>query len=238
MESHPKKSNAPRLLVLAGALVCLLFALSPLWKSKEKGEMKEVLREELVLREGKFHLQGSNTPPYSGVVIERYGGGRLKSRSHVSVGLLEGISEGWHTNGQMQVQEHFRAGTSHGQRLKWHQNGQKQSEATIVEGKIEGMFRRWHDNGQAAEEIPMKAGQAEGVARSYYPSGAIKGEATLQAGVVKQRHFWKDGGRRGGPLVEIDPLHPEGPPPDAGPPMGFGPAPPQTEPAISRGNSP
>ena len=63
MESHPKKSNAPRLLVLAGALVCLLFALSPLWKSKEKGEMKEVLREELVLRDGKFHLQGSNTPP-------------------------------------------------------------------------------------------------------------------------------------------------------------------------------
>ena len=109
----------------------------------------EVPLERLTVREKHFSLGGTNGY-FTGWVTEQYPTGLLKSRSSVTNGLLEGLSEGWHTNGVKQVEEHYRAGVSHGLRVKWDENGQVVSEATVVGGKIEGVFRRWHSNGVLA----------------------------------------------------------------------------------------
>jgi hypothetical protein len=154
----------------------------------------ETPRSALSLREGRLY-DNATSNLFSGLVAEHYDATLRKSRSVVSNGLLEGLSEGWYTNGQKQVEEHFQAGVSCGVRTKWYENGQKCAEANIVDGKIEGVFRRWHTNGVLSQEITMKGNQPDGLSRSYYPSGCLKADATLRGGNVVEQHFLKDGER-------------------------------------------
>ncbi len=152
----------------------------------------EVKREALIVRDGRRYRQDESTP-FTGVMTEVYGNGTLQSRSVISNGLLEGLSEGWYTNGCKQVEEIFRGGVSNGLRVKWYENGQELSEAPIVSGKIEGVFKRWYENGVLAEEIPMRDGNPSGLVRAFYPSGRLKAEARLTDGVVSDQKNWADG---------------------------------------------
>ncbi len=121
------------------------------------------------------------------------GGSQLKSRSVVRGGKLNGLSEGWYSDGQQQVVEIFVDGKSHGVRVKWHRNGWKAAEDSIEHGELNGVCRKWHDNGQLAEEMAMVDGQADGQARSWHPDGSQKAEVLLRKGKVVEQQFWEEG---------------------------------------------
>jgi hypothetical protein len=161
----------------------------------------ELLRKDLVIRAGLLCGAGG-AEPFTGTVTDAYDGGELKSRSVVSNGVLEGLSQGWYTNGQLQVEEHFVAGVSHGLRTKWYPNGQPLSQVMIVEGKLQGRFRRWHETGALAEDVELSDGQPHGVAWSYYPSGFVKAEAHLQTGQVLAHRYWEDGAFKRPPTLQ------------------------------------
>jgi antitoxin component YwqK of YwqJK toxin-antitoxin module len=151
----------------------------------------EVLRSELILRDGRlFCMQGTN--PFTGLMVEYYPDHVLRSRSMISNGLLQGLSEGWHTNGQLEVQEYFRDGVSHGLRTKWYSDGARMSEGTIIAGKHHGTFQRWYENGMLAEEIQMQEGKPTGLSRSFYPSGFLKAEVRMTNGQPVDQKQYKD----------------------------------------------
>jgi antitoxin component YwqK of YwqJK toxin-antitoxin module len=186
--------RAPVLLVIAAGVVAAV-VLMRLRPQPESLALAEVARANLQLRDGRLYQVG-RTNPFTGFMVEFYPHHAPLSRSVLSNGLLNGLSEGWYTNGQIQVREYFTNGVSHGFREKWHENGKKMSEANIVEGKIEGTFRRWHDNGQLAEQIEMKQGAPDGAAAAYYPSGCLKARTRAQAGKVIDQKIWNDGEMR------------------------------------------
>jgi antitoxin component YwqK of YwqJK toxin-antitoxin module len=179
-----------------GLLACLLGIGGILWLisidgSKEKvPSITERRRSELQLRDGRLLLQGV---PFTGALVEYYENGKMKSRSRVSNGVLEGLSEGWHTNGVLQVSEHFTQGVSDGPRVKYHENGKKLSEANVVSGKINGSYQRWHDNGTLAERLYFIDGVATGEAASYFPDGSVKARVRLEHGKVVEQRFAKQG---------------------------------------------
>ncbi len=192
--------------LLAGALVLLagttLFLARP--RPSSSPPPPEIPRAGLILKEGRLFQEGA-PGPFTGWMRETNASGGLLSRSSISNGVLEGVSEGYHTNGQLQVVEHFRAGVSHGPRTKWHANGTKASVAQVIDGKLDGWFIRWAEDGSLAEEMPMKGGNVHGVSRSYYPSGCLKGEARLRNGTLVEQQFWPDGERRLRPLTATGP---------------------------------
>ena len=196
MSSNPNRSSR---LLLASVLVCLvvgvlIYRYQP--SRQELGSALEISRHDMVQNDGLWYRIGQ-TNPFTGRMVDYYTpGGELLSRSEISNGLFNGLSETWFTNGQLQVRETFQAGLSHGPREKWHENGTKLSEATIVEGKITGTFQSWYDNGQLNEKIEMKHGEPDGVAWAYYPSGFLKAQTTVAAGKVLDRKVWPDGQRR------------------------------------------
>jgi antitoxin component YwqK of YwqJK toxin-antitoxin module len=149
---------------------------------------------ELVLHEGRLVRTG-DTNAFTGWMEEHHPGAGLKSRSWISAGRLDGVSEGWFTNGVLQVREHFVAGLSEGTVTRWHETGTMQSEGTALAGKLEGTFRRWHENGVLSEELHLRAGQPEGLSRAWFPSGCPKAEVTLKDGKIVTQQFWKDGER-------------------------------------------
>ena len=197
MSNHNDPSPAPgrfrRRVVIYVALACAVCA-TFVWIAP-KGPMpvpqNEASPRSLLLREGRWYRQGG-VEPFTGILADYYPNGTRKSRSVVSNGFLEGISEGWHTNGQKQLTEFFHAGASHGLRTKWYPSGQKLSESTVVHGKLEGIFSRYYEDGQLAESITLKDGLPDGPSCSYYPSGCLKAEAQLTAGKVIAQKFWND----------------------------------------------
>jgi len=186
------RSPLPLAAVLAVVVLGGLGFLSYHWLAPHRTQVLEIRRPELVLRNGMLY-QAGHTQPFSGTMVEFYPSGALKSRSAIVNGLLQGLSEGWHTNQQRAVSEHFRQGVSHGLRTKWYPSGAKMSEVMIVNGKLDGTFRRWHENGILAEEIEMRQGNADGLSRAFYASGFLKAQARLQNGKLIEQKFWKDG---------------------------------------------
>ncbi len=157
--------------------------------------LPEVARAELLLRNGHWYWRGG-TNLFTGYMLQFYPNGARLSRSAISGGLLNGLSEAWYTNGQLQVQEDFKNGISNGLRRKWYENGKRLSQASILEGKVVGVFRRWYKSGQLAEQIPMKAGEPDGIAYEFYGSGFLKAKTRVRGGRVLQRKTWKDGQRQ------------------------------------------
>ena len=152
--------------------------------------LPERARSELQLRDERL-FEGDR--PFTGIVIERYSDGVLKSRSTVSNGLLEGLSEGWHTNGVLQVSEHFVHGVSDGLRTKFYPDGKKLSEASILNGEIDGIYNRWYENGQLAERVHLSHGVADGESLAFHPDGSLKARVRLDHGQVVEQHFWEPG---------------------------------------------
>jgi antitoxin component YwqK of YwqJK toxin-antitoxin module len=160
--------------------------------------LPELASTNLVRLDGRWcQSQAGRTNPFTGILLEYFPGGPLQSRSMVSNGLLEGLSEFWHTNGQLQAREYYHTNFSNGPRTKWYPDGRKLSEATIVQGKMQGVFRRWYENGKLAEEIPMRDGKIEGVGHGYYESGYLKTEITIHDGQVVTAKNWPDGTQSG-----------------------------------------
>ena len=178
-------------ILIPGALIiCAIVVFS--FRPRRDSPPPEVNRSELVLVDGKLRLKNSPLP-FTGIMLERYPGGVLQSRSSILDGSLHGLSEGFYTNGQVQVTEHFNHGVSHGPRTKWYIDGRKMSEATIENGKLQGAFTRWHENGKIAEQIRLRDGQPDGTCTAWHPDGSLKAEATLQNGKVIQQKFWNPG---------------------------------------------
>ena len=144
---------------------------------------RELERTELKLVEGRLHRVGE-TNAFTGLLLDRYPDGTLRSRASVRDGRLEGLCEGWSPNGVLEVSEHFRDGVSHGLRTKWYPNGVRRSEATIERGRIHGHFQRWHEDGSLAESVSMVGGVPHGISRAYHPGGALKAEVMLDQGKV------------------------------------------------------
>lgn len=154
------------------------------WPTAQSGE--------LVLQEGRLSRRDSGQS-FTGWLVEKYGDGALRSKSFVSNGVLEGLSEGFHTNGVRQVREFFVGGKSEGEVTKWSADGLLLSVATAREGRLHGRFQRWHTNGVLAEEMEMRDGVADGLARSWHASGSPRAEVVLEQGRVVSRRYWEDG---------------------------------------------
>lgn len=177
------------LFLVVGMVLLMKFGLRP---PAPVASLPETHLTNLVMNAGRWMVRGG-TNGFTGVLFDTYADGAKKSRSAVSNGWLQGISQGWFTNGQVQVEEHFVKSVSHGTRTKWHPNGRKMSEAGIVDGKLHGLFSRWNEEGVLTEEVEMKEGKADGFARSFYPSGFVKTEVRMKAGEVVDQKSFQDG---------------------------------------------
>jgi antitoxin component YwqK of YwqJK toxin-antitoxin module len=184
-------------IIVAGSLALILLIQ---WGWNEKSFKQPdsnvvATKDQLALRNGRLYLT-NHTQPFNGIMIERFPNGGIQSRSAISNGLLNGLSEGYASNGCCVIREHFKDGVSHGLRTKWYDNAAKLSEADIIDGKIHGTFRRWHENGALAEQMSMQNGQPDGICFSYYSSGCLKAQAKLENGKLVSQQFFEDGQRK------------------------------------------
>lgn len=182
-------SHRPALL----AVLALLGAAVAGWyfRPHSKPDPAEVLRADLVLRDGVLHYHGE-AGNYSGLLVENYGPGRRKLAIEIRNGKPDGVSRGWFDNGQQEVEEHFVEGVSHGERTRWYRNGARHSLEQIDHGKVSGPYSEWYDNGQLAVKMTLRDGQPDGLAEAWHRSGALKSRSHLARGKILDRAFFND----------------------------------------------
>ena len=178
-----KKLFVAGIFVVAVALALALVWLRPETKSFTPSPAFVELSRDQLLFTNRHLVRRGETNPFTGLMIDRYASGALRSCSTISNGLLNGVSHGWHTNGQLQVEEFFVDGVSHGTRTRWFTDGAKESEAPIAHGVIEGVFRKWHTNGVLAQQITLSNGVPQGLSRAWRPDGTLN-EVNLRDGMV------------------------------------------------------
>lgn len=172
---------------LVGALVLIVAALAAFTffiLKKATPVEAEVQRDGLVLMDGQLRWLEDTNRVFSGWMTEAYPDGKLRSRSHVVDGRLDGLSEGWYSDGQMEIRESFSEGLAEGPVMKWHPNGNLRSEGMAAGGVLQGVFRRWHTNGILAEEVQMDGGEPHGTARAWDLEGQLKAEVQMRHGKV------------------------------------------------------
>lgn len=142
----------------------------------------EVRAHQLQSVEGRLHLK-DHSLPFTGTLVEYYPNGRLRSRSSVREGRLDGLSLGWNPEGGLQVREHFIDGQSHGLRVRWAEDGSKVSETPVVNAVVQGTFRKWHLDGRLAIEASFVDGKPHGVSRAWDREGQLVSEVDMRAGL-------------------------------------------------------
>ncbi|MBN9689371.1 MAG: toxin-antitoxin system YwqK family antitoxin [Verrucomicrobia bacterium] len=210
MENPPPRSGTRSPNRVAGVLVVVVILVAGVWsftRTSNRIPAPERAISELVRRDGALYEKGAEKR-FAGWLVERTSGGDLQSRSWISNGVLNGVSEGWYTNGVLQIREHFVNGLSEGPVSRWRSDGTLASEGQAQGGKLQGVFRRWHPNGQLAEEVHLQSGEPHGLARAWFPSGSVKSEVSMERGKVVSQRFWKDGENPGTHVVAASPQHP------------------------------
>lgn len=152
---------------------------------------RELLREDLELRDGKLYARGEKDA-FNGKIIEAYTAEQRKLEIEINDGHAHGLSRGWFDNGQFEVEETFLNGVSNGPRTRWHRNGKRKSLAQIKNGVIGGEFLEWHDNGQVATRMTLNEGKPVGVVEAWHPSGALKSRIQFENGKQVSSQFFDD----------------------------------------------
>lgn len=203
---HRRPAWLPVVLALLAAVTAAVLMYRP--RSTPPAPLPEVARAALVPREGRLHLT-NETAAFTGWLVEHYSDGGLRSRSMLSNGVLNGLSEGWTRAGVLEIRETYVEGVCQGLRTRWHTNGVVMSQTTFVAGRPEGVFRRWHANGALAEQIEFRAGQENGTSLALYPSGHLKAEATVADGKLVGNRSWPEGAMAAAPeLASAAPVQP------------------------------
>jgi hypothetical protein len=207
----PKPAVRPIWLVAALGLIALGIGVWVLTRARPQPKTVELpvaARSSLLFSDGRWY-ELPQTNLFTGWMVEYFPDGGQCFRAAVSNGLLNGVSEGWYTNGQIQIREFYKDSIADGPRQKWHENGQLKSEATIVAGQVEGEFQSWHENGQLAERIQMRHGVPDGEAWGFYASGFARAKTSAHAGQILAQTTWADGEHR--PTLAANPLASESP---------------------------
>ena len=150
-----------------------------------------VSRGELIVRSGRYYRSGSSTA-FTGWMLDRFPDGTVSLRTSVMNGRLNGISEGWYTNGVRQLEEYFKEGVADGIRSTWHANGELRSEGGVRSGLQEGGYRQWDEKGNLLVEAEFAEGKPDGLSLARFPSGYLKAEALMRHGEIVTRRTYVD----------------------------------------------
>ena len=125
-----------------------------------------VLAQDLVLSEGQYYTDETQTTPYTGRYTEFYEDGMLKMELYLKDGRPEGTYVIYYPDGKIAEVRSYYHGIFHGE---WRTYSDK-------EGQKDGPWRIWSDKGNLLYEMFYTAGKKSGVWRSWDEEGNLLSE--------------------------------------------------------------
>jgi len=120
--------------------------------------------------------------PFTGILIEHFAEGGLKSRTCFAGGRQDGLSESWHANGRTNEVRQYRNGRKEGDNKGWWPNGKPRFEFHFRDGVYDGTCQEWYENGQLYRLNHFVAGEEVGAQRLWYDDGRVLANYVVKDG--------------------------------------------------------
>ena len=135
-----------------------------------------VQAQDLVLSEGQYYTDATQTTPYTGRYTEFYDDGMLKMELYLKDGRPEGTYVIYYPSGKIAEVRSYYHVIFHGEWRTYNENGQLIGLASYKEGQKDGPWRIWSDKGNLLYEMFYTAGKKSGVWRSWDEEGNLLSE--------------------------------------------------------------
>lgn len=143
----------------------------------EKNNWKEVIETQ----RNKGNLTGSfRDGTATGLDIEYWDNGNIKSETTYKNANLEGIVKWYHENGNIQAEYNYENGKKEGISKKYYGNGNLEYEEHWKDDKLNGVVKSYYKNGQLEYEDNYKDDKLDGLSKTYYSNGNIQSESTYK----------------------------------------------------------
>lgn len=129
--------------------------------------------QDLVLNEGQYYTDESQTVPYTGRYTEFYDDGMLKMELYLKDGRPEGTYVVYYPDGKIAEVRAYYQGIFHGEWRTYNERGCLTGLATYRDGRKDGPWRIWDDRGVLRCEMFYKAGEKWGLWRTWDEKGVL-----------------------------------------------------------------
>ena len=116
----------------------------------------QIFSQQLVLHNGYYYTDNTQSTLYTGPYTEVYPSGALKLEMFIKNGLPDGIYVVYFENGKIEEVRSYYEGKFHGTWRTYDKNGILIAEAHYNKGKKNGIWRIWDDNGILRYEMRYK----------------------------------------------------------------------------------
>lgn len=123
-----------------------------------------------------------NGTRFSGIILEEYPDGCLKSSTHYLGGLKDGREEKWYRSGMIASQRFFKNGKKTGIHEAWWENGQPKFRRKFKNGLNEGTAFSWYMTGKPYQKNTYHAGQEEGTQQRWDEEGKLMANYVVRNG--------------------------------------------------------
>uniref|UniRef100_UPI0025796A99 toxin-antitoxin system YwqK family antitoxin n=1 Tax=Parabacteroides sp. TaxID=1869337 RepID=UPI0025796A99 len=111
------------------------------------GSSLAIQAQDLVLSEGQYYTDETQTTPYTGRYTEFYDDGMLKMELYLKDGRPEGTYVIYYPDGKIAEVRSYYHGIFHGEWRTYNEAGQLIGLATYKDGEKDGPWRIWNDKG-------------------------------------------------------------------------------------------
>ena len=132
-----------------------------------------VQAQDLVLSEGQYYTDETQTTPYTGRYTEFSEDGMLKMELYLKDGRPEGTYVIYFDNRRPHEVRSYRDGKLHGTWRTYDRSGQLLSEAEYRNGKKHGTWRIWDELGTQRYEMNYEDGRKTGIWRMWDEKGDL-----------------------------------------------------------------
>ena len=103
------------------------------------------------LKFGRDHVCLHNGCPFTGVAVEEFENGGVRSEISYLNGVQSGLSRDWYPSGQLRSESEFLDNSLHGESQEWFESGALKEKATYETG-IELYRSQWAEDGTLLEQ--------------------------------------------------------------------------------------
>lgn len=169
-------------LLVAGFSLIMAFILIDTEPAEETTETSEVAARILPmttveasdsLLAWKIGMMTYRNAPFSGVLMERYADGRVKSKTEYVNGKRHGIAMQWYPDGIVKEVRYYTAGAKVGVHTGWWPHGEVRFSYAFKDGVYHGDFREWYESGQPARAFYYQDGRETGAQKAWRENGKL-----------------------------------------------------------------
>lgn len=151
---------------------------------------KTIKSSDVKFSNGKLILK-STLLPFTGIVTNNYGTGKVLSKGIYKNGQIDGEVIFYYETGKILSKLNYKDGKLSGKATGYYENNNIQWKGNFINAKLNGEFNNYYETGKKLSKLHYKNGRLDGKIFFYYKSGKLKSKELYKDGVKIEKRVEK-----------------------------------------------